>query len=938
MRASFLLMFIFQGVFSIAQTSQIEKGDSSLYFIFEGGDFFAAGDYIRAEGSFTRAFEIRQKLYTPDNILIAHTCNNLGVVAMKIWSYETALEKLHKAEMIYLKNPLAQIDLGTVYGNIGYLYSLMGDFLIAEQYYNKALDILITIKEAESFQMLAELYNNYGILEYQKKNYSKSSKFLKFAIEKYGKIIKPVTLHNLYKNISNAYLSDNKFSDALYYYNKSLSLARSSNQLPLYYEASSYFGLAKFYIKTKNKSEAYNYLEKTRGIYNKIEIDSAFLYNLDLDYALYYETFDLYPKSNEYYQKALGYLTRQNLNNSFATPNSNKFIEKIKGISLLKYESTMLVNWYHKSDNTDLLVSALETLKVASELIDNARNGYLTYESKLSIAENEASIYKLGIWCAHQLYQKTHNTKYLESAFYFAEKSKSSVLEASLQEEKAKSFAGIPDSLVDKEQKLKRDITFYKNQIYEEQRMAHPDNSKITIWDNYLFDFTRQQEDLKNLLEKNYSDYYKLKYQNTTITIGDVQRNIDKKSTVLEYSITDSVLYIFRLTSKSTDLYAVDIDSNFYTIVSDFLNQFRQFSFVSQGKSTFEAYVSYSQKLFDYILKPALNSQGMEDLVIIPDDILSYLPFEAIVCPTDKNEFDSYRDMNYLILNHTISYSYSASLMVETSGQESRKLFNRLIAFAPTYSSISDTGSIVMPTVRSNYRDKLYPIPYALEEAKMVCKITRGESYTEKEATVPAFMKLAPEYNIIHLAMHTIIDDNNPLYSKLVFYADSSGVDDGLLTTSEIFGLKLNAGLTVLSSCSSGDGKFGRGEGVLSLARGVFYAGCPSLVMTLWKVEDASGLTLMKYFYKYLLKGYSKPRALQLAKIEYLKSVPEEKQHPFYWSAYICIGNTQPMYYSRWIMVVLVILAMFIIRIVFKRSRSRLRSGKGSFRLKEPAL
>jgi CHAT domain-containing protein len=180
--------------------------------------------------------------------------------------------------------------------------------------------------------------------------------------------------------------------------------------------------------------------------------------------------------------------------------------------------------------------------------------------------------------------------------------------------------------------------------------------------------------------------------------------------------------------------------------------------------------------------------------------------------------------------------------------------------------------------------------------------------------------------------MHTVIDDNNPLYSKLVFYSDSAYSDDGLLTTNEIFGLKLKASLAVLSSCSSGEGEFKRGEGVLSLARGFFYAGCPSLIMTLWKVEDESGLTLMKYFYKYLRKGYSKPKALQKAKIEYLKTVPQEKQNPFYWSAYISIGNPSAIYYPQWLKILPFTILILIFYFFYKlRKRKKVK-------LNEPAV
>ncbi len=104
--------------------------------------------------------------------------------------------------------------------------------------------------------------------------------------------------------------------------------------------------------------------------------------------------------------------------------------------------------------------------------------------------------------------------------------------------------------------------------------------------------------------------------------------------------------------------------------------------------------------------------------------------------------------------------------------------------------------------------------------------------------------------------------------------------------------MKLNAQLAVLSACNTGKGKLLGGEGVLSLSRGFFYAGVPSVIMTLWAVEDRSGADLMTSFYKYLAEGKTKDEALRLAKVDYLKSSDQMRSHPHFWAAYMSIGNT----------------------------------------------
>jgi CHAT domain-containing protein len=180
--------------------------------------------------------------------------------------------------------------------------------------------------------------------------------------------------------------------------------------------------------------------------------------------------------------------------------------------------------------------------------------------------------------------------------------------------------------------------------------------------------------------------------------------------------------------------------------------------------------------------------------------------------------------------------------------------------------------------------------------------------------------------------MHTILDDDNPMYSKLVFTQTEDSLNDGLLNTHEIYNMKLKARMVVLSACNSGDGKFLKGEGVMSLARGFFYSGCPSLIMTLWTVEDLSGSVLMSSFYKYLSQNYPKDVALQQAKLAYLESADNLKSHPYFWSGYVAIGDTEELYRFSMIHKILMLLGFVLVfgavyfiwkRLLFKKVKEQ---------------
>ena len=170
--------------------------------------------------------------------------------------------------------------------------------------------------------------------------------------------------------------------------------------------------------------------------------------------------------------------------------------------------------------------------------------------------------------------------------------------------------------------------------------------------------------------------------------------------------------------------------------------------------------------------------------------------------------------------------------------------------------------SIDEALIRQSFSDSdfLLPLGGIIKEVQSINETVPSRVFLNEEATEANFKKYAPDYNVLHLAMHTIMKDDKPLESLLAFtnVNDSDTTEDNKLYAYEIYNMKLNAQMAVLSSCSSGFGKMQKGEGMMSLARGFIYAGCPSIIMTLWQVSDKSSSELMTSFYKYLKKGKSK--------------------------------------------------------------------------------
>ncbi len=145
------------------------------------------------------------------------------------------------------------------------------------------------------------------------------------------------------------------------------------------------------------------------------------------------------------------------------------------------------------------------------------------------------------------------------------------------------------------------------------------------------------------------------------------------------------------------------------------------------------------------------------------------------------------------------------------------------------------------------------------------------------------------KYRVLHFASHALIDDKKPVRSAILLALDEDPAEDGLLQTREIYNLKINANLVILSACQTGLGQFIRGEGIEGLNRAFFYSGASSVLISLWSVNDQATSRLMFEFYRSLRIPKTPIQALREAKIEMIHS--RTISHPFYWAGFIITGD-----------------------------------------------
>jgi len=354
-----------------------------------------------------------------------------------------------------------------------------------------------------------------------------------------------------------------------------------------------------------------------------------------------------------------------------------------------------------------------------------------------------------------------------------------------------------------------------------------------------------------------------------------------------------------------------------YDFIKNLQNVMMELTNVNIGDTNLKNYITFTtsaNQLYQKLIEPLKLGNKISDLIIIPDGKLAYIPFDALLTKLPDQHKIDLRSLSYLIYAYSVTYSYSATLHFDYF-KFRNQTGNNILAFAPEYGSKEIDININNTAYRNNESTRAFlrPLPGARDEVMGLSRFQNCKALLGAEASESSFKTLATDYDILHLAMHTIINDSLPMFSKLVFSTLNDTIEDGFLNTQEIYNMKLNARLAVLSACNTGSGVMRGGEGVMSLSRAFLYAGCPSIVMTLWEVEDKVSAEIMLNFYRFLFKGYSKSEALRKAKLEHIKNADPLKAHPYFWQGYLLVGDPSPIKLNNNILISILIFSVILV-------------------------
>lgn len=332
-----------------------------------------------------------------------------------------------------------------------------------------------------------------------------------------------------------------------------------------------------------------------------------------------------------------------------------------------------------------------------------------------------------------------------------------------------------------------------------------------------------------------------------TLALTQTQRLLTG-STLVEYYVLPEQTLAFVVTFDSFHAEAISVtQETLYDEIS---------TFYLQTQTSLEGIPSSLQNLYDLLIAPVEPHLNTRSLIIAPHSILHYVPFAAL--------HDGER---YFLEQHTLTQLPSASILPFI-------LEKRKATAGPPLVLGDPDGSL----------------PFSRQEAQAVAELYEAATYVGDQALERLVWEQGAEAGILHLSTHGIYNPVSPLFSRVLLAPDAEEEYDGYLEVHEVFNLNLQGtDLVVLSACQTNLGERSAGDEIVGLNRAFIYAGAPSVLATLWSVEDAATKDLMVAFYGYLDEGYAKGEALRQAQVDVLQN--PDTAHPYYWAGFVLTGD-----------------------------------------------
>lgn len=852
--------------------------------IYHAVDVFVADPSVTSLQNLTNTeteFWKNPKPKTKDALLAIVVLNcNKAYYENQFGQLEKAVKSYEKAWLLYEKHKFKTYDIiEYCLKPLGNLYTLLGDYDNAEntikQYYFIADQEKNEPPKVAAILNLSNVYQNTG-------NLYKAIDLLEKTIqtEKLTPTQKGVLLNNLgadyFLTTKSFIVKTTAFEKAESSFLKAILLLKND---PSQAEtlSNSYRNLAKLKIEQNDLAKASEYFEKATAEFHKTSGQEP-----RKKAQLYYEAAFLSFKQGKIKDAS------QNISTVFKTllpdysnsknilPNQNSLYAETVLLDALDLQAAVYLaqNQPKKALESFALSFHIEELFQSLLVYENSK--IVTQIRNRNRTEKCISIY-------YSLYEKEKKINYIESAFLLSEQTKSVVLKNRLHEN---------TNLSREEKLILQQLQNWNTVIIKEQQKLELANiSKIN-------EAIKKQNELMLLLKKDKNE--DASETNTAFDLQKLYAKLAQDHAVLtEYFAGSNGIYNFTVENNTIKLYYISPEGTGLTSLMQFIRFFNDPNAITNNP---QYYNRLGNRIYKQLKLPSSGTH--KNLILIPDGILSFLPFEALI--TKESASANFAKMYYLLNDFNVGYNNSASFYLNS------------VPFSKTKKTVLGIFPI--------FENTDFALTFSKNELQSIKQNFDGQFFENSEATFSNFKKNAVHYSILHLSTHASSGDlETP--ASIKFY-------DQEILYSELYNLHVNPDLVVLSACETGIGKLYKAEGAMSVARGFQFAGAQNLLFSLWKVNDFTTSVFMDDFYINIKKNQSYFEANANAKRDFLKDakIPNAKKSPYYWSAFVYYGTiAQPEKSSNYIVYIisiLIVIGLFLIFNPYQKWKIFIKSSK----------
>jgi len=867
----------------------------------EGIDFFSANEYQKSIESFKKAIALAEKINSNE-----HKLKCLRKLSLNYWELNkiSEFDSLNESALKIANDLNNKIEQGRCLINIGLFYWKLNSYSKALSYYEGALKIA---KEEKNKKNEGACFTNIGLIYLYWGNFEKASFYLEKAlsIDKEIDNINYISmdlnnLGTLYRRMGLLSRKEEDFNKALNYFFNCLEVIKKNKDIKTEIKVlnnigSIYSEIGSLYSEQEKCQEKYalalKYLNSSKKKAEEIQDREEMGIILTNIGVVYYNQRN-YEESTKCYEKVI------NLNTGREQILWETYMESARA--------------YEKQNH---LEKALECYKDSIKLIEKIRS-YIDLEqfkARYLGTEKRIDAYHYLIIFLLNHYQPHSKEEFELEAFNYLERAKARAFLDSLELSQIDITQGVDPETLNQEKELMKDYLNLRAKLLASE--FAPEEKNI------ILEKLNEKEDEMDALK------LKIRSENPTnpeygdiITLKEAREKLlDNNTAFYEYCIGKEKSYAFVITKRDLKIFPLPDRNEIKKYVSDYLK-----TISDKNNNNFKA----GYELFKTLVLPGLE-KNIKTIIFIPDDVLNYLPFEALITSKEKND--------WLIKRYKIAYAPSVSSfreIIQRKKSSEKKPRKDLLAFGDPYFGKFETEgnwNSVIKEFFSNDAINLSRLRYSsLELDKISALFAKSKQnifkreYANKEQLKNNNLE---EFKVIHFATHSIIDDKDPTRSSIVLSLNQEQNEDGFLQVREIYNLRLNSDLVTLSACETGLGELIHGEGIVGLNRAFFYAGTSALLMTLWAVNDQASCQLMDRFYRHLRSSESIMDALRSVKLEMINS--GVLSHPYYWAGFVVSGKADEIIFpkskGRWLLIgVSLLLAGGIIFVAFRSFKQKL--------------